>query len=299
MLLASLVIWLIGANNVYTPAGYVGYVTQGSVFGKAKFVGLQTGPTSSGKHWLYKVVNVSVTPYTYDQSFTGNAAVLSHDNVKTEFHLHTTFRIRPSDVRQFVEQFSTLQEADKPDQVVLVAFNNFVLEPLRTFARDEIQKIEALKIKDDTTPASERIHARALGHTKGTPFDISATVVGNIQYPDTISAAVAEKIAATQVLERKTTELEIAKKDAEIRVENAKGISDAMVEIQGRLTDRYLTYLAIEAQKAMAGSPNHTVQYIPVGPMGIPLVGTLDLGVGSHLGSPSTAQIDGPVTKDK
>ena len=31
---------------------------------------------------------------------------------------------------------------------------------------------------------------------------------------------------------------------------------------------------AIEAQKAMVGSPNHTVVYIPVGAMGVPVTGT-------------------------
>jgi hypothetical protein len=36
----------------------------------------------------------------------------------------------------------------------------------------------------------------------------------------------------------------------------------------------YIQHEAIEAQKAMVGSPNHTVVYIPVGPMGVPITGT-------------------------
>jgi len=44
--------------------------------------------------------------------------------------------------------------------------------------------------------------------------------------------------------------------------------------INERLTAPYLQHEAIEAQKAMVGSPNHTTVYIPVGPMGVPLVGT-------------------------
>ena len=42
-------VWFIGANNPETPAGYVGYLTQGVFFGQAKFYGLQTGPTSPGR----------------------------------------------------------------------------------------------------------------------------------------------------------------------------------------------------------------------------------------------------------
>jgi len=35
------VIWLIGSRNPYTPAGYVGYLTRGAVFGKSTFYGIQ------------------------------------------------------------------------------------------------------------------------------------------------------------------------------------------------------------------------------------------------------------------
>jgi len=46
--------------------------------------------------------------------------------------------------------------------------------------------------------------------------------------------------------------------------------------INERLTSTYLQHEAIEAQKAMVDSPNHTTVYLPVGPMGVPLVATLD-----------------------
>jgi hypothetical protein len=35
---------------------------------------------------------------------------------------------------------------------------------------------------------------------------------------------------------------------------------------------------AIQAQQKMVNSPNHTEVYIPVGPMGVPVVGTMKLG---------------------
>jgi hypothetical protein len=38
----------------------------------------------------------------------------------------------------------------------------------------------------------------------------------------------------------------------------------------------YIQHEAIEAQKAMVNSPNHTTIYIPVGPMGVPVVSTTD-----------------------
>ena len=40
----------------------------------------------------------------------------------------------------------------------------------------------------------------------------------------------------------------------------------------------YIQHEAIEAQKLMVNSPNHTTVYIPVGPMGVPLTGTFPTG---------------------
>ena len=61
---AAVVIWLIGASNPFTPAGYVGYLTKGAVIGHSRFYGVQRGPTSAGRTWLLDVTNVSITPYT-------------------------------------------------------------------------------------------------------------------------------------------------------------------------------------------------------------------------------------------
>jgi hypothetical protein len=32
----AIVVWMLGSRNPYTPAGYVGYLTKGAVFGKAR-----------------------------------------------------------------------------------------------------------------------------------------------------------------------------------------------------------------------------------------------------------------------
>lgn len=65
------------------------------------------------------------------------------------------------------------------------------------------------------------------------------------------------------------------KQKAQIRVEEAKGIAESQKLINATLTDQYLQHEAIEAQRSMAGSPNHTQIYIPVGNNGIPLVKTV------------------------
>jgi regulator of protease activity HflC (stomatin/prohibitin superfamily) len=274
LVLAALV-WLLGSRNPATPAGYVGYLTKSAVFGKASYYGLQKGPTSSGRTWLLHAVNVSVTPYTYNEEFTGNNAVLSRDNLKISFRVHVVWRVREDRVKEFVERYSTLYSNEHSDRIVETAYANYLREPLRAFARDEIQKLNGLAIKEQITPVGEAIRLRVEALATNGPFEIRSVVVGNIQYPEEVASAVAQKLAATQVLERKQTEIAIAQAEARRRVAEAEGIAESMQIINERLSAQYLQHEAIEAQKAMVGSPNHTTIYIPVGAMGVPLVETL------------------------
>ena len=281
IVLVGALILLLGSSNPVTPAGYVGYLTRGAILGHERFVGLQTGPTSSGRGWLLHVINVSVTPYTYDEDFSGSETVLSSDSLKIAFRVHLVWRVRPDRVKQFVDNFSTLQANDAPDKVVEVAYHNFLREPLRTYARDEVQKYKGLEIKDNIARIGDTLTARVLKLTNDTPFEVRSIVVGNIQYPSEIVDAVSKKLAATQELERKNTEIEIAKREKDKRIIEAEGIAQATQIISQRLTGAYLQYEAIKAQQATINSPNHTTIYIPIGPMGVPIVGNLNVSPAS------------------
>jgi regulator of protease activity HflC (stomatin/prohibitin superfamily) len=275
---AAATVWLIGSRNPFTPAGYVGYLTQGAVFGRSRFVGVQRGPTSPGRAWLLAVTNISVTPYAYHEDFTGHESVLSRDNLQIGFRVHTVWHIDADRVPLFMERFSTTVsngELEKdPDSVVKLAYANFVREPLRTFARDEVQRRNGLEVKEALMPIGEAVLARIRAYADGSPFVITSVVVGNVQYPSEVADAVSRKLAATQELQRKDTEIEIERKERTKREVQAEGIANAMQIIRGQLSPLYIQHEAIEAQKLMVNSPNHTTVYIPVGPMGVPLTGT-------------------------
>ena len=277
-LLFATAVWLIGSRNPYTPAGYVGYLTKGAVFGQSRFYGVQRGPTSSGRTWLLDVTNVSVTPYTYTENFVGDHAVLSRDNLKISFAVHTVWRVDESRVPLFMERFSTTvadgTTEKSPDAIVQVAYSHFVREPLRTYARDEVQRRNGLTVKEELMPIGEAVLTRIRQYADASPFVISSVVVGNVQYPSEVADAVSRKLAATQELERKDTEIEIERKERTKREVQATGIANAMQIIRGQLSPLYIQHEAIEAQKLMVNSPNHTTVYIPVGPMGVPLTGT-------------------------
>lgn len=270
----SFFVWFLNSSNPDVPAGYVGYQTQGAVFGQGKFYGTLKGPASPGRTWMVKSFPVSITPYTYAEEFSGESEVLSKDNLKINYRIHIVWRIKEDSVKDAVEKFSTIDTTGKiqdPEKVVKDIYGNYLKEPLRTFSRDEVQKLNWVEIKEKQVIIGDNIKNNMLKLTKDTPFDIISVVVGNIQYPKVVSDAVADNLATTQHLEKE-------RKDAERRVVQAEGIAKSMEIINQRLTSQYLQHEAIEAQKSMVNSPNHTVIYIPVGNMGIPLVGTIDAG---------------------
>jgi regulator of protease activity HflC (stomatin/prohibitin superfamily) len=276
LLALSGIVWLCGASNPLTDAGYVGYVTHGSVFGSSRFYGLQRGPASPGRTWLLNVVNVSITPYTYDEKFEktdkNDTRILAKDNVAVSFEVHLIWRVKPDRVREFVEKFAAIHDGTQPDVVVRTAYDNFLKQQLRTFARDEIKGRDGFAIKDEIDAIGKAVFDKTLALCDNTPFQIDSVVVGNIQYPPEVEAAISNKLAQQQNLQTKLIEVEIAKRSAQTRVAEAEGLAKAMQIVQVKLTSQYLQHEAIEAQKAMVNSPNHTTIYIPVGSMGVPLI---------------------------
>jgi len=203
-------------------------------------------------------------------------AVLSKDNLPIQFQAHVVWKVKPDRVKEFVEHYTTWDPKQSPNQVVAVAYKNFLQEPFRTFVRDEIQPLNGMDIKDNITVIGKEISKKMIALTNDTPFQVISVVVGNIQYPREVSEAVSRKLATSQLWEQKQTEIEIEKRDKEKRIIQAEGIAKSMEIIKQELTPQYLQHEAIEAQKLMVNSPNHTTIYIPVGPMGVPLTGTFD-----------------------
>ncbi len=75
--------------------------------------------------------------------------------------------------------------------------------------------------------------SRVREYAAESPFVISRVVVGTVQYPTAVSDAVSLKLAATQELQRKDTEVE--RKERTKREVQAQGIANAMQIIRGQL----------------------------------------------------------------
>jgi len=263
IMMACLSLLLVGCTNPYTPAGHEGYVFEKPRFwGQGGFQGTIAGPQNYGlSMWNNVVINIDMRPTTYAEEFE----ILAKDDLNVAFQFHAVIAVEPGRVEDVVQRYGGTDW-----------YNRFVRESFRTFVRDSVQKYESREIKANRNAIAEEVKLQLQTYLQGTPFYLVNLVVGNIDYPEIVAKAVEEKLAAQQLLEEKQVQKEIAIRDAEIRVEEAKGIAEAQRIINSTLTAYYLQHEAIQAQQSMANSPNHTTVYIPVGTNGLPLVQPLE-----------------------
>jgi hypothetical protein len=73
----------------------------------------------------------------------------------------------------FMERYSTTMSdrghEKEPDNIVKVAYGNFIREPLRTYARDEVQQRNGLEVKDALIPIGDNVLARILAYAADAP----------------------------------------------------------------------------------------------------------------------------------
>ncbi|MBI9086024.1 MAG: hypothetical protein JEZ11_20665 [Desulfobacterales bacterium] len=262
ILLGSL-IYLSGCSNPSTPAGHEGYVKENPrIFGKGGFRGALKGPQNYGVSlWRNEIENVDFRPQTYAEKFN----ILAKDELNISFRFQTIIKVKPNTIKSVVEEFAGSK-----------FYPRYIKEPLRAMVRENVQTLQSRQVKEKRKEIAEAVMSKLTAYLSDTPFIAISGVVGNIDYPKVVTEAVEKKLAAKQLLDEKETQREIAKKDAEIRIEEAKGIAEAQKIINSTLTKNYLQHEAINAQLKMASSPNHTTVYIPSGANGIPLIGTVN-----------------------
>ncbi len=262
ILLLGPFLFLTGCTNPSTPAGHEGYVKENPrVWGKGGFRGALKGPANYGVSlWRNEVENVDFRPQTYAETFS----ILAKDELNISFRFQTIIKVKSGNIKSVVEEYAGSK-----------FYQRYIKEPLRAMVRKNVQTLESRQVKEKRTEIALAVMTELKEYLAKTPFIAISGVVGNIDYPKVVTEAVEKKLAAKQLLDEKETQREIAKKDAEIRVEEAKGIAEAQRIINSTLTLNYLQHEAINAQLQMASSPNHTTVYIPSGANGIPIIETI------------------------
>jgi regulator of protease activity HflC (stomatin/prohibitin superfamily) len=246
------------------PAGCEGYnVNKPYCIGKHSFEGILVGPTSTGLTWRNFVTDViDMRSQTNTEPFD----LQSKDNLQVKFAAHIIIHLKPRSCQEIVEKWGGKDW-----------YARNIQEPARTYVRERARLYAAFDMKDKMQEISDAVLSDLKSKFAETPFIFESVNIGNISYPQSVLTSIEMKLAKEQELQQKSFELDISKKQAEIRVAEAKGIAESQQIINATLTTAYLQHEAIQAQLKMVDGKNTTVVYIPVGPSGIPVVQTANV----------------------
>ena len=262
--IAALVAFLVlfvapNVSNVRVTAGYASYIYSKPILGKGVFKEVIFGPASTGLRWRLSGQPVSITPFTYSETFDTSSAILAKDKLPLVSQAHIVWRLRPDDqsVRRFMEEFGGWENTGDPDKIAKAAYDQFIREPFRTITRSVVAKFDGLAVNESLPMISRDIGDQVKELLKNTPFEVMSVVMGNASPPQQVIVAIATKVALNQTLEQKTIEEQIAQKSIEIERKNGEAAgarsaaqaieqAKAIQSISAVLSPAYIQYLQAE-----------------------------------------------------
>lgn len=221
-------------SNEKVDGGYAAYVYSNPIFGSKEFKQVITGPGGTGMVWRQDSIQVCVTPYTMTEAFDDIRAA---DQLKMNAEAHLVWRIDPTKVKEFVEQYGALAEVDHTPQAIAEdAYESFVKQPFRTAVRTSIAEYRGLEAPANIPAITDKVTAILKQHFEGTPFIIESVTIGHTIPPESVTAGITRKVEATQEYERQAIQLEIAKRNEEIQIAEGRAAANRVrEEAQGAL----------------------------------------------------------------
>lgn len=221
-------------SNEKVDGGYAAYVYSNPIFGSKEFKQVITGPGGTGMVWRQDSIQVCVTPYTMTEAFDDIRAA---DQLKMNAEAHLVWRIDPTKVKEFVEQYGALAEVDHtPEAIATDAYESFVKQPFRTAVRTSIAEYRGLEAPANIPAITDKVTAILKQHFEGTPFIIESVTIGHTIPPESVTAGITRKVEATQEYERQAIQLEIAKRNEEIQIAEGRAAANRVrEEAQGAL----------------------------------------------------------------
>ncbi len=260
---ALIVIGVLGASIIQIDAGHVGVK---SLFGK-----IENDPLLSGLHFInplldVKEIDVKTQNYTmsgvHDEGdVTGDDAirVLTADGLEVIIDLTVLYRVLPT-------------EAPRILQEVGIDYRDKIVRPLtRTKIRDNSVYYEAVSLYSSKRDEFQSRIYKSIEHDfKSRGLVLEQLLVRNITLPGSVKASIESKINAEQEAQKMQFVLQKEKQEAERKRVEAQGIADYQRIISSGLTDKQLQYETIQANLALAKSPNSKI--IVMGGKNTPLI---------------------------
>lgn len=151
--------------------------------------------------------------------------------------------------------------------------SGFVIPGIRSAVRDEVAKVSYEKLNSNREQYAESITKYVAEQLSKKYVVIDKINIRKITPPGTVNTAIEEKLEMDQKVKKAELKVNLAKKEAQVKIEEAKGIAEAQKIIQTKLTPLYVQWYAIEMQKKLVNSKNTTFYFVPMSKnSGIPMI---------------------------
>lgn len=185
------------------------------------------------------------------------------------------YRANPSQISELLVKYAS-QSARHADGYFMPAYE-LVWRIARNACYEEIAKLDSLVIhtqRDQLGAAIAHKLQEELDRTDKGVFTVTRVVVRSVQTDPSIEQSIQQAVANQKKLEAMQVQTEIAKKEADIKVTEARGIAESNRIISGSLTREYLQHEANQALVKFAEKGNSNTIVVPSGMTVAPLIST-------------------------
>jgi len=185
------------------------------------------------------------------------------------------YRANPKYIAELSSKYAS-QSVRHRDGYYMPAYE-LVWRIARNACYEEIAKLDSLVIhtqRDQLGTAIAKKLQEELDKTDDGVFKISRVVIRSVQTDPSIEKSIQQAVANQKKLEAMQVQTEIAKREADIKVTEARGIAEANKIISGSLTREYLQHEANQALLVFAEKGNSNTVVVPSGMTVTPLINT-------------------------
>ncbi|MBD2055240.1 prohibitin family protein [Oculatella sp. FACHB-28] len=249
-------------------AGNVGVVES---FGK-----VAERPLTPGIHAVNPFSDLEVFS-TRLRDVTEEIEVTSQEGLTFNLHVSLQYRLEPQQVVNFYQSIG-----DDETEIVRSRFRSIVREITASYPVESVYSSRRQEV-------SEQMQERLSEQLEPLGFSVEGAYLREAILPETLQAAIQEKLSAEQESQQMAFTLERERQEAERKRVEAQGVADAQAIVAESLTAEALQLRAIEATESLATSDNAKVVVIGGGEGGAPLVFQLNSDLAGQSSAPQVS----------
>jgi len=141
-------------------------------------------------------------------------------------------------------------------------------EARKVFGRYQPEEIYSTKREE----IERQIYEEVLRALEGKHVIVEAVLVRDVDLPETIKTAIADKLAEEQRVQKMRFTLDRERQEAQRKLIEADGIAKYQTIVRQGLTQEYLQFKGIEATARLAESQNSKLVIVGAGKSGLPVI---------------------------